>query len=180
MMNSKEIRGKLLLGGEQAVQAIADLLKNKVVVVATSEGKRDMMQSFNVKENEDIKREFFSDDGLSINLGRAVNKLSAQGSVVYRLKWSGDKECSTFSCKLDELKLYRQKKIAEKIIDILVTAGVITRDRSSELIGMDISELRAYMLGLDYHEKINGDEYWSNLFIKQLEYINAQYEIVVV
>jgi len=110
-MTSREIRGKLLLGGEQAVEAIADLLKNKVVVVATSEGKRDMMQYCNVTEEKDIKREFFSDDGISINLGRAVNKLSAQGSVVYRLKWSGDKECSTFSCKLDELKLYRQKKI---------------------------------------------------------------------
>lgn len=186
MMNSKEIRGKIMLGGEQAVEAVSDLLKSKVVVIATTEGRKDMMQSFNVKGNEDIKREFFSDDGLSELVGKAIGSLSAKGNVVYRLKWFGDnsgsdgKTYNTFSCKVEELELFRQKKIVEAMFEILIKAGVIARDKSSDVLGMTPVELRGYMLGIDYHETVKGNEYWRKLFTIILNYVSGQYEIVVV
>lgn len=179
MMTSREIKGKLLLGREQAVEALCDLLKNKVVSIATVEGRKDMMQYFNVSEDENIKREFFVDEGLSVNIGKAINQLSVQGKVVYRLKLSNENACNTFSCCLEELKLLRQKRIVEAMFEILVKAGVIARDKSSEVLGMSLVELRAYMLGLDYHEPIKGNDYWSRLFAQQIDYMCKQYEIVV-
>lgn len=186
MMSLRETRGKIMLGGEQAVEAVSDLIKNKVVVVATAEGRNDMMQSFNVKENEDIKREFFSDEGLSEIVGKAIGSLSAKGNVVYRLKWFGDnsgsdgKTYNTFSCKVEELELFRLKKIVEAMFEILVKAGVIAREKSSDVLGMTPVELRGYMLGIDYHETVKGNEYWRKLYTIILNYVSGQYEIVVV
>jgi len=184
-MSSREIKGKILIGGEQAVEAVSDLLKNKVVTIATVKGRKDMMQYYNITENEDVKREFFSDEGLSELIGKSICKLIEQGTVVYRLKWSGDNGgstydmCTTFSCKLDELKLLRQKKIVEAMFEILVRAGVVTRNQSSEVFKMSLVELRAYMLGLDYHEPIKGNDYWRKWFALQIDYLCKQYEIIV-